>query len=137
MNPGRDRRGALLLLAVLVLSLGALGFTRALRSEDDLVNSVSVTESFGPGEQANIEFTTTEDDRRVDVLVIERDGTQVRALQLGEPLDAGTHSFRWDGISDDGDRAVPGTYRLRVILGDAGRDIEPPGPIELTGDPAS
>jgi flagellar hook assembly protein FlgD len=137
MNPVQDRRGALLLLALLGLSLGALGFTRALRAEDDLVNSVSVTESFSPGERANIEFTTTEDDERVDVLVIEREGAQVRALQLGEPLDAGTHSFRWDGRADDGDLAPAGTYRLRIILGEAGRDIEPPGPIELTGGPAS
>ncbi len=135
MSSGLDRRGALLLVTLLALSLCALGFTRALRSQDDVVNSVAVTESFSSGQRAAIAFTTTEADDRVDVLIIDRGGTQVRALQLGEPLAAARHRLSWDGTTDDGTEAAPGIYRLRIILGDAGRDIEPPGPIELIEKP--
>lgn len=137
-SPGRPAGrslGTLLLVLLLVLSIAAFAGTRVLRSEADVVNTVVVSPEVvaGAGEPASIRFELTLADERADVLIIDGSGAQVRALALGVPLDAGPHSFRWDGRSDDGEPAAAGDYRIRVVLGEQGREIEPPGTIEVTG----
>lgn len=133
-DSGRRRApGALLLVALLALTLGGFTVTRALRIQDDVVNQVRLSEQLAPGEVARLSFVTTLGDARADVLITDTEDRQVRALQLGVPLAAGTHSYRWDGSADDGARVAPGEYGLRVILGERGRDIKPPGRIEVLG----
>ena len=137
-SPGRPAGrslGTLLLVGLLVLSVAAFAGTRVLRSEADVVNTVVVSPEVvaGTGEPASIRFELTLADERADVLIIDGSGAQVRALALGVALDAGPHSFRWDGRSDDGEPAAEGEYRIRVVLGEQGREIEPPGTIEVTG----
>jgi hypothetical protein len=130
----RPRLGALLLVLLLGLSLAGFGVTRALRVSDDVVNSVVLSPELAPGESAEIEFNTTESDPRADVLITDTEDRQVRALALGVALPAGRQRFRWDGTRDDGTPALPGEYGIRVILGDAGRDIKPPGRIRVIGE---
>jgi flagellar hook assembly protein FlgD len=134
-RPGKRsvNRGPVLLAALLLLTVAAFGATRAMRSRDDIVNSVELTRSIAVGERALVSFRLTEPDSRADVLIIDRRGDQVRALDLGEPLEAGPHSYRWNGTGDDGGRVEPGRYRLRVILGEQDRDIEPPGSVRVRG----
>ncbi len=43
-------------------------------------------------------------------------------------------STRWDGVADDGDLAPAGQYALKVVLGEQGREILPPGRIEVGED---
>lgn len=131
---GRPPRpsGALLLVALLALSLAGFAVTRALRVQDDAVNTVSLSERIAPGEVATIRFTTTEPDARADVLVTDTEDRQVRALELGAPLAAGPHVYRWDGTGDDGEPVPPGSYGLRVILAEQGRDVKPPGRIGVS-----
>lgn len=135
-DPGRreersDYRGAVLLVLLLALTVAAFGATRVLRSQDDIVNTVRLTDSITRGEQARIRFRLTDPEGRADVLIVDSEGSQVRALALGRALEAGTHAFRWDGRGDEGEPVPAGSYRLRVILVEQGRDIEPPGAVEV------
>lgn len=123
--------GRWLLLGLLALALLGFTVTRAARVQDDIVNSVVLSETLLPGERAAISFNTTLADDRADVLITDTDDRQVRALQLGEPLAEGRHTYSWDGSADDGGPAPPGEYGLRVILGERGRDIKPPQRIEV------
>jgi flagellar hook assembly protein FlgD len=126
------RAGAWLLIALLVVSIAAFGVTRALRSEDDIVNTVVLTPSVGAGEPAEVSFNTTLAEPDATVLIVDADEQRVRALQEGEPLAEGAHEFTWDGRTDEGDPAPAGQYGIRVILGEEGRDIVPPGSIIVT-----
>lgn len=137
VRAARRRLGPPLLIGLLVLSVAGFALTRAARVQDDIVNSVVLSERLAPGEEAEIEFVTTIADPRADVLITDTEDRQVRALQLGAPLAAGPHRFLWDGTADDGGRAASGEeYGLRVILGESGRDIKPPGRIEVVAGDA-
>ena len=131
-RPAGRSLGTLLLVALLVLSVAAFAGTRLLRSEADIVNTVVVSAELDPaGEPATIRFELTRADLRADVLILDGSGAPVRALALGVPLEAGPHTYRWDGRGDDGEVVPPGDYRIRVVLGEQGREIEPPGTIEV------
>lgn len=135
-GPGRSGTalGAALFMVLTVLAVAGFAVTRAARSSDDLVNSVSLSPRLEHG-TARIAFRLAEPDDSVDVLIIDgdpgSDDAAVRALALGADLDAGEHVYSWDGTADDGDEAAPGLYALRVVLGEQGRDILPPGRIEI------
>ena len=134
----RDLRGAslgaLVFAALMVLAVAAFVIERAARSTDDYVNTVILSPTLGT-EGAEVEFTLAEADGDVDVTIIDgnegADGDLVAVLSRGEDLDAGPHVYRWDGETSDGERAPPGLYALRVVLGEADREIEPPGRIEI------
>lgn len=123
----------LLIVALISASLLAFGLARSQRSQPDIVNSVELGTAALPDGEATIAFDLTRADQRADVLVIENTGTaQVRALQLGQRLGVGSHRFSWDLRRDDGAPVEPGSYAIQVILGEQGRDIRPPGRIEVT-----
>lgn len=131
-GPAAGGRAVLLLL--LCLSLGAFVLTRALRASEDIVNTVVVTPTLERGEQASVRFDLTRPDSRAEVLIVTGlGGETVQALAQGADLGAGTHRFTWEGRDESGVPAPPGIYRIRVILGEQGRDIEPPGTIEVRG----
>lgn len=124
--------GVILFISLVVLSVAAFAVTRAARSADDLVNTVELTKKLGPGGEATVGFTLAEPDTSVDVLII--DGAtdrRVRSLVNAEDLDAGPQKFTWDGLTDDKKAAKPGLYAIRVVLGEQGRDILPPGRIRV------
>lgn len=132
-----SKLGGSLFVALAVLTLVAFALTRAARAGDDLVNTVELSPALERGGEATVGFTLAEPDDAVDVLIIDgnrgSDRAQVRALASGEPLTAGPHQLTWDGRGDDGEPAPPGLYALRVILGEADRDILPPGRIRVVG----
>ena len=129
--------GSLLLLALIALTLVGFAVTRGVRVRDDIVNTVRISTEIGPGEKARIRFTTTIADDRADVLITDSSDRQVRALALGVPLGATVHRYTWDGTGDDGRRVAAGEYGIRVILGEAGRDIKPPGRVRVLGPGAA
>ena len=146
MSPGPGLRGAglgaLVFAVLMVLTVGAFAIERAARSSDDLVNTVVLSPRLGT-DGAQVEFTLAKADDDVDVLIIDgnegSDGAVVRTLARGQDLAAGAHTFRWDGTIDDGIQAPSGLYALEVVLGEQGRDIKPPGRIEIRAnveDPA-
>lgn len=127
--------GAVLFACLLLLTVAVFVVERAARSSDDVVNTVVLSPRLEHG-QAEVTFTLAEPDDDVDVLIIDgnesSDGDVVATLAEGEDLEAGSHTYTWDGRSEDGLPAPPGLYALEVVLGDQGRDIKPPGRIEIT-----
>jgi flagellar hook assembly protein FlgD len=132
--PGGANLGAVLFACLLVLTIAAFAIERVARSGDDVVNTVELSPRLEQG-RASVAFTLAEPDDDVDVLIIEgnegSDGDLVATLAEGEELDAGPHELHWDGRTDAGDRAPPGLYAIEVELGEAGRDVKPPGRIEV------
>ena len=127
--------GAVLFACLLLLTFAAFAVERVTRSADDLVNTVVLSPQLERG-RADVAFTLAEPDSDVDVLIIDgnegSDGGLVATLAEGQDLDAGPHTYTWDGRTDTGERAQPGLYALEVVLGEQGRDVKPPGRIEVT-----
>jgi flagellar hook assembly protein FlgD len=124
------RAGAWLLILLLVLSVAGFAATRIWRSADDIVNTVVISAELDPsGDSAEIRFSTTIEEPDATVYVIDEEEEPVRTLQEGEPLASGEHVFTWDGVDDEGDPVPPARYGLRVVLGEEGRDIVPPGSV--------
>ncbi|HEU4801542.1 MAG TPA: FlgD immunoglobulin-like domain containing protein [Solirubrobacterales bacterium] len=130
--------GAVLFACLLVLTFAAFAVERAARSADDLVNTVVLSPQLEGG-RAEVRFTLAEPDSNVDVLIIDgnegSNGDLVATLASGEDLAAGPHTYEWDGRTDSGERAPPGLYALEVVLGEQGRDVKPPGRIEVNAPP--
>ena len=131
--------GAVLFACLLVLTFAAFAVERVARSADDLVNTVVLSPQL-ESMRAEVAFTLAEPDSDVDVLIIDgnegSDGDLVATLVEGQDLDAGPHTYIWDGRTDSGERAPPGLYALEVVLGEQGRDVKPPGRIEIDAPPA-
>jgi flagellar hook assembly protein FlgD len=130
--------GAVLFACLLVLTFAVFAVERAARSADDLVNTVVLSPQLEGG-RAEVRFTLAESDSNVDVLIIDgnegSNGDLVATLASGEDLAAGPHTYEWDGRTDSGERAPPGLYALEVVLGEQGRDVKPPGRIEVNAPP--
>lgn len=139
MNGDRAGRGAqlgaVLFAVLLVLTVATFAVERAARSSDDVVNTVELSPTLEQG-TASVTFTLAKADSDVDVLIIDgnegSDGAVIATLAEGEDLAAGEHTYRWNGRADDGSPAPPGLYALEVVLGEEGRDVKPPGRIEIT-----
>jgi flagellar hook assembly protein FlgD len=135
---GAGTLGVVLFILLVVLAVAGFAVTRAVRSGNDLVNTVELSPTLRPDGTARVAFNLAKADDSVDVLIIDgnpgSDDAQVRALALGQDLAAGPHVFSWDGTGDDGEPVPPGLYALRVILGQEGRDIKPPGRIRVAED---
>lgn len=139
---GREGAGVValgvgLFVGLVVLSVAAFAITRAARSGDDIVNTVELTPRLAPGGEAEITFNLTEPDGSADVLIIDPFAGPVATLAADAELAAGPQRFTWDGSPDAGENLSPGRYALRVVLGEQGREIEPPGRIRLVPGPGS
>lgn len=131
-GPGAPSLGVVLFAALAVLSVVAFAVTRAARSADDLVNTVVLDKTVTLGGKADVRFTLAEPDSSVTVMIIDgRTNLQVRDIANQVDLDAGPQDLSWDGRADSGKPAGPGLYAIRVILGEQGRDILPPGRIRV------
>lgn len=126
--------GAALFACLLLLTIATFAVERAARSSDDVVNTVVLAPELKGGE-AEVGFTLARPDSDVDVLIIDGNegsaGAVVATLAEGEDLVAGPHTYTWDGRTDAGEQAPPGLYALEVVLGEQGRDVKPPGRIEV------
>lgn len=136
---GAPSLGVVLFVALAVLTVVAFAVTRAARSADDLVNAVVLAKTVSPGGKAHVRFTLAEPDSSVTVMIIDgRTDLPVRDIADQASLAAGPQDLTWDGTTDKGGAAKPGLYAIRVILGEQGRDILPPGRIRvLAVKPAS
>ena len=130
---GVSTLGVGLFVGLAVLSVAAFAITRAARSGDDIVNTVELTSKLDPGRgEAAITFELTTADSSTDVLIIDpSSGSTVRAIEQDVPLDAGPQRFMWDGLDDEGSYPPAGRYAVKMVLGEQGREIEPPGRIRL------
>jgi flagellar basal-body rod modification protein FlgD len=71
-------------------------------------NSLALQQEGGIG---GIELTSAADE--VVVTIKDANGLVMRSINFGA-LDAGIHPFTWDGKTDGGAQAVPGSYRISV-----------------------
>lgn len=71
-------------------------------------NSLALQQEGGIG---GIELASAADE--TVVIIKDANGLVMRTLNLGA-LDAGIHPFTWDGKTDSGAQAVPGSYRISV-----------------------
>ena len=61
---------------------------------------------------------TIESDADCAAVVYDGYGNAVKTISLGS-LEAGDHSFVWDGTEQDGDEADKGTYSFEIVAEDA------------------
>ncbi len=77
--------------------------------------------------QMEVRFTITRGEQDATVVVIDEEDRVVKTLATDKELvDDGTYTFRWDATDDDGEPVSPGRYRLRLQLGELGRDLPLP-----------
>jgi flagellar hook capping protein FlgD len=127
-------------LAITVLVLGLLGgtaaafaVTEALKLERSPIAGPRLTKLFGPTcsceqQTARLRFRLRRSDR-LDVAVVNADGSLVRTLVANLRHRRGAVSLDWDGRNDSGAVVPDGRYRLRVHLARARRTILMPNQI--------
>ncbi len=114
--PG-NRLGTLALVALLIISLAFGVFVLRARTPDLALEVTSFPKELGDRGLSEFVFFVRFDEPRAKVEIVGRDQVVTRtlapsiALSSEEPI-----TCRWDGIDDDGEKAGPGRYRLRVTL---------------------
>jgi hypothetical protein len=126
----------LLAVALLVGTVAAFTYTEAIKLQRKPVGKVRVDHRLLPGcdcprETARIGFDLREAER-IDVVIANRDGDEVRVLasDLRQPEERVV--LRWDGRDDAGAVVPNGTYRVRVRLRDERRTVVLPEGIRVT-----
>ena len=111
--------------ALVVGTVAALSINQKLRREGTVARSIKferIPAQDGGRPRVRVSFRLAETDD-VEVAVVGTSGELVRVLAASQRLegDDTKHTFLWDRRTDDGDRAPPGRYRLRLTLSDADR----------------
>jgi hypothetical protein len=126
-------------VAVLILAgIGALAANQRLRRGGLVVDAIHLTPAFTPGcdcprDRAKISFRIKGPDE-VDLDILDSDGDPVRRLAENRTLpDREVTVFHWDGRTDSGAPAPPGTYTLRIHERRRDRTITPPGEETVLG----
>lgn len=109
----------------MVGTVAALSVNQKLRRDGTVARSIKferVPAGQGAQGRVRVSFRLAETDE-VEVAVVDADGELVRLLAAAQRLegDDAKHSFLWDGRDEEGGRAPPGRYRLRLTLEDADR----------------
>ena len=73
----------------------------------------------------------------VTISILDRNLEPLRTLASGQRVPRGKSVFRWEGLTDFGDRAPEGTYRVQVHLEGQHRTILLPNRIRLDTTPPS
>ena len=135
---GPRRLGSIALIALLVASLVLGILVYRARTPDLALEVTSFPRSFSGRAFAEIAFFVRIADDETKVEIVGRDQVVTRTLAESIPLEEDERiRCVWDGLSDEGEKAPPGRYRLRVTLPSEGRtmvfprrlDIEPGRPV--------
>jgi hypothetical protein len=122
-------------LALLVGSVAAFAHTEQLKLERSPVGRAQLDDWFSPvcdcpQETTTIAFELRERER-LDVTVVDGDGTTVRRLETGARRSPGPVEVTWDG-RDQAGRIVPdGGYRIHIRLRDERRTIVIPETVNV------
>jgi hypothetical protein len=128
-RPGGASLGAALFTALFAAAV--LTAALVVRERDpalalEVTNFSAAFEPDGDGERdvARLEFFTRESDPAATVAIVGRNLEPVRRLAEDVSLEADREvTYTWDGRTDEGGRAPPGRYRLRVVLPGSERDV--------------
>ena len=121
--------GATLFFALLIASLAASVLVVRARSPDLVLEVKRITCSFDPGagdvaRHASATFFVRDSEEDAVVSIVDSEEDVVRVLDPDVSLRAGEEvRYAWDGRTDEGARAAPGSYRLAVELPGAGRTM--------------
>ena len=123
------RRGRLQLGLLAVATVCAGVVVQRVKDAPGLVRSVRVSGAFTPNgdgvrDRARIGFRSGRRDR-ASVTIVGAGGATVRRLATGRSVGPRQRlRLRWDGRTDAGAPARPGTYRVRVTLPRRGSTLE-------------
>jgi len=124
-----------LVVALLAATATAFALTQGLKLQESTIFGTDVDKVFSPicaceSSRARISFRLREADR-VDIAMIDPDGTVVATPVEGERFGRGRVVVRWDGLGVDGRPLAEGEYRPRVRLREQRRTTVLPNPIEI------
>jgi len=128
----RSRLGAAALIALLVASLVLGVVVYRARTPDLALEVTSFPKDFGGRAIAEIVFFVRFGDEDARVEIVGRDQVVARTLAESITLEADERiRCLWDGLDDEGEKAEPGRYRLRVTLPDEGREMVFPKRLDI------
>jgi hypothetical protein len=108
---------------VLVLgTVAALSVNQKLRRDGPVARAIKFRPARDGTGRTKVSFRLTKTDT-VEVAVVADDDELTKVLVHSVPLDGGDRKYRfyWDRRDEEGRRAPPGLYRLRLTLEDADR----------------
>jgi flagellar hook assembly protein FlgD len=123
------------LVGLLVATAAAFAITERLKLVKSPIYGTLISPVFSPvcgcaRGKAVIRIKLRHGDR-VTVSILDRNLQPLRTLASGERVPRGKSVFRWEGLTDFGDRAPEGTYRVQVHLQGQHRTILLPNRIRL------
>ena len=120
----RSPLGAWGLVGLLLASLALGILVLRARTPDLALEVTSYPKELRDIGLTEIEFFVRFDDPAAKIELVSRDQAVVRTLASSILLEAGQEVVcAWDGLNDEGERAKPGRYRLRVTLPSEGREM--------------
>lgn len=114
--------GGLVFGLLIVATAGAFFITQRLQERPPPNDFASFTPASSQHNTVSLNFSLDKADR-VTLLIVDENGQPVRRLENSQPLGSGSHNVVWDGRTDDGRIARPGTYSLRIELSSEGRFV--------------
>ncbi|MDQ3760018.1 MAG: hypothetical protein M3331_08770 [Actinomycetota bacterium] len=128
----QSRLGAIVVIALLVASLVLGLLVYRARTPDLALEVPSFPKDFGGKALAEIIFFVRFDEEEATVEIVGRDQVVARTLAESIPLVADERiRCVWDGRDDEGEKAEPGRYRLRVTLPSEGRQMVFPKRLDI------
>jgi hypothetical protein len=123
------------LVGLLVATAAAFAITERLKLVKSPITGTRISTVFSPTcgcarGKANISVKFRRRDV-VTVSVLDSELRPFRTLVVGERVPRGRSVFRWEGLTDFGDRAPEGTYRVQIHLEGQHRTILLPNRIQL------
>jgi flagellar hook assembly protein FlgD len=127
------------LVGLLVATAAAFAITERLKLVKSPIYGTRISTVFSPvcgcaRGKALIRIKLRHGDR-VTVSILDRNLEPLRTLASGQRVPRGKSVFRWEGLTDFGDRAPDGTYRVQVHLQNQHRTILLPNRIRLDTSP--
>jgi hypothetical protein len=123
------------IVGLLIATAAAFAITERLKLVKSPITGPKVSKVFSPAygpATVRVRFRHAD---RVTVTVLTSGRHQVRTLVAGEPRRRGINVFRWNGTTDLGTRARPGTYLVEIHLAHQHRTILLPNEIVLDTTP--
>lgn len=131
------RRNATLFVVLALLAGAAAAFAVAehLKIEKSPVAGPEIDKVFSPvcncpQRHAKIAFRLRRSDR-LTLSLLDNDGHEIRRVVDHVPTVRGRHVFFWNGRDDNGRLVAEGSYRPKVVLGNADRTIVLPNPVRV------
>jgi hypothetical protein len=127
------------LVGLLVATAAAFAITERLKLVKSPITGTHISSVFSPTcgcarGKANISVKFRHRDV-VTVSVLDSKLRPLRTLVVDQPVPRGRSVFRWEGLTDFGDRAPEGTYRVQIHLQGQHRTILLPNLIRLDTTP--